>query len=224
MTAHLLAKSVKRKAKNILGFTLVELLIVISLIGAIATLVIATLNPIELINRARDTRFKVDGGQLISAIDRYFAATLEFPWVTASTFANEDAFGFVSASGSNVGICANSQCANGVLISNDELKTEFKSRDFIKDGLGASPANDQLIFIGKESGTSSSVYACYIPLANTTKQTSVQGGKVYHLAKDATGSSGGTRAATTDCNGANGDGKGVNWTSTGGGCYVCIPE
>src|SRR3989344_3134825 len=166
MTAHILAKSVQRKAKSILGFTLVrtllrknlaniqrgftlvELLIVISLLGAIATMVIATINPIEQANRTRDTRFKTDGGQLISAIDRYFAAVNEFQWVTAAvTTSNETEFGFASAATVGVGICGADCTTNGYLISTDELKPEFRNRDFIKTN-----AADKKIYIGKDTG------------------------------------------------------------------------
>src|SRR3990167_10446008 len=112
------------RVKNLLGFTLVELLIVITLLGAIATMVIATINPIEQANRARDAKFKTDAGQLISAMDRYFAASTEFPWVTeAVTTANETEFGFQSAGEVGAGICGDANCATpGVLISTDELK------------------------------------------------------------------------------------------------------
>ena len=79
-----------RNIKRNLGFTLVELLIVIGLLGAIALIVIAAINPIEQANRARDTRFKSDSAQLISAIDRYFAARQEFPWVTAGSVTDND--------------------------------------------------------------------------------------------------------------------------------------
>lgn len=217
MTAHEIVKSKKLKVKSLLGFTLVELLIVISLLGAIATMVIATINPIEQANRTRDTRFKTDGGQLISASDRYFAATNQFPWVKTGGFANDDAFGFVTAADTNVGICGDANCStDGTLISNDELKPEFRNRDFIKNGKAGATADKQ-IKIGKATGASASVYACFVPLANTTKQKSVQDAKVYSI--DA---SSGARSATTSCNGVNNDGKGVNWVSTG--CYVCIPE
>ena len=78
------------------GFTLVELLIVIALLGAIALAVIAAINPIEQANRARDTRFKTDSANLVSAIERYFTTKSEFPWVTSGTVnGNDDAFGFV---------------------------------------------------------------------------------------------------------------------------------
>jgi type II secretory pathway pseudopilin PulG len=192
-------------------------LIVIGLLGAIALIVIAAINPIEQSNRARDTRFKSDGAQLISSIDRYFAANSKFPWMTVTpTYTTEDEFGFVTASDQEVGLCGATCTADGVLITTNELKTEFRNRDFVKNGGGA--AADLKILIGKEQGSSASVYACYIPLANSTKSKAVTDGKVYQ--PDLTTGERGT--AVTTCDGANGDGAGVNWVTNA--CYVCIPE
>lgn len=200
------------------GFTLVELLIVIGLLGAIALIVIAAINPIEQANRARDTRFKSDAAQLISAIDRYFAANSQFPWMTVTpTYSTEDAFGFVTSSDQEVGLCGATCSDNGVLITANELKTEFRNRDFVKNG-GAGATIDEQILIGKEDGSSASIYACYVPLANATKQKSVQAGNVFQPSTT-TGARG---AAVTTCDGANGDGAGVDWVSNG--CYVCLPE
>lgn len=194
-----------------LGFTLVELLIVIGLLGAIALIVIAAINPIEQANRARDTRFKADGGQLISAIDRYFAARSEFPWVTTESATNNDAsYGFVSAGDQGIGLCTTDCNTDGVLISNDELKPEFRNRDFIDNHSGTD--NSKKLFIGKETGTSESVYACFIPLSKATRQDAIADGKVYTIS-----SSDGTRTVTTTC-----DADAANWVTNG--CYVCIPE
>jgi len=194
--------------KFLKGFTLVELLIVISLLGAIATMVIATINPIEQANRTRDTRFRTDGGQLISAIDRYFASVSEFPWVTAAvTTSNETEFGFASAATVGVGICGADCTTNGYLISTDELKPEFRNRDFIKTTVA-----EKKIYIGKDTGASESVYACFIPLAKATRQKSVTDGNVYTI-----GLSDGSRASTNTCDAAD-----ANWVTSG--CYVCIPE
>lgn len=200
-----------QKLKNSLGFTLVELLIVIALLGAIALIVIAAINPIEQANRARDTRFKADGAQLISAIDRYFASIQEFPWVTSGVAADNDAsYGFISAGDEGIGLCGVDCNTEGTLIINDELKPEFKNRDFIDAHSGTD--NSKKLFMGKESGTSESVYACFIPAAKATRQKAVAESKVYTIsALD------GTRSATTLC-----DADDANWVTNG--CYTCLPE
>lgn len=197
---------------------MVELLIVIGLLGAIALIVIAAINPIEQANRARDTRFKSDAGQLISAIDRYFAANSRFPWMTVTpTYSTEDEFGFVTSSSQEVGLCGATCAVNGVLITTNELKTEFRNRDFVQDG-GAGATLDEQILIGKEQGSSASVYGCFVPLANSTKQVAVTEGNVYQP-NTSTGEKG---TPVTTCDGAAGDGAGVNWVTNG--CYVCIPQ
>lgn len=196
------------------GFTLVELLIVIGLLGAIALIVIAAINPIEQANRARDTRFKADGAQLISAIDRYFAAKSEFPWVSEGTASdNEEAFGFVTASNAGVGICGDASCSTGgFLMTSDELKGEFMERDFIQNGSGTDELKK--IYIGKPLGGSSSVYACFIPASNSTKQKSCADGNVYTID---TGT--GARVAVTEASCTNNEDEFVtnSW-------FVCVPE
>lgn len=195
------------------GFTLVELLIVISLLSAIALIVIAAINPIEQANRAHDTRFRADGGQLISGIDRYFAAKSEFPWVTtgAGAYTNEDAYGFISAGDIGVGICGASCAVNGTLLNVDELKPEFRNRDFIKKHTTGTA--DQKLWIGKAEGASESVYACFIPLAKSTRQKSCTDEKVYTISI----ADGSRTAVVAGC-----DAAGANWTTNG--WYVCIPE
>lgn len=203
------ARNLKNKFTS--GFTLVELLIVIGLLGAIALIVIAAINPIEQANRARDTRFKADGGQLISAIDRYFAARSEFPWMTVTaTYSTDDSFGFAAANNQEVGLCGLDCSTDGVLITNDELKTEFRNRDFVQNYDGADAS--ETIWLGKDSGSSASVYSCFIPLSNSERQEAIQAGNVYSIS-----TADGSRTATTAC-----DADGANWVTNG--CYICIPE
>src|SRR5688572_7858182 len=97
------------------GFTLVELLIVIGLLGAIALIVIAAINPIEQANRARDARFKADGSQLISAIERYYASHSRFPWEdcgSGSCPTSQDEISFITASDPTIGLCSSSGCTS----------------------------------------------------------------------------------------------------------------
>lgn len=195
------------------GFTLVELLIVIGLLGAISLIVIAAINPIEQANRARDARFRADGGQIISAVERYFASRSSFPWEgcagASCTTTSEEAFGFVSASDNAVGLCSGANCAAaGILVTGDELKSEFIARDFIK-----ATAVDKKVFIGKGQGSSASVYACYIPLSKAARDTAITNLKIRSLSFDANG----IPSANSACTTAN-----DNWGQSG--CYVCIPE
>ncbi len=69
-----------RVKKASFGFTMIELLIVIAILGILATAVLSAINPVEQINRGRDTGTRSDAEQLISAIDRYNAFKGYLPW------------------------------------------------------------------------------------------------------------------------------------------------
>ncbi len=207
-----------RKLKSSLGFTLVELLIVIALLGAIALIVIAAINPIEQANRARDTRFKADAAQIVSAIDRYFATRLEFPWVASGVLAlnNDDAFGFVDSIDPNVGICG-TDCTtttlDGELMITDELKSEFLNRDFI-----AYTGTDvtKKLFVGKTTGTSAGTHVCYVPASKATRERAAAEGNAFRL-NATTGAA--TPAALDYC-----DPSAWPLTDMATACFVCIPE
>lgn len=72
------------KLKTAQGFTLIELLIVIAVLGILAVAVLSAINPIEQINRSRDTGSRSDAEQLLGAIDRYYATAGYYPWVTGA--------------------------------------------------------------------------------------------------------------------------------------------
>ena len=67
------------------GFTLIELLIVIAVLGILAVAVLSAINPIEQINRSRDTGSRSDAEQLLGAVDRYYASQGYYPWKISST-------------------------------------------------------------------------------------------------------------------------------------------
>ena len=87
------------KIKNIArrGFTLVELLIVIALISILAVAVLATINPIEQANKARDARVQNDAAEVMNAYERYYASLQQYPWeIFADALSTADAVAFRS--------------------------------------------------------------------------------------------------------------------------------
>lgn len=212
------------------GFTLVELLIVIALLGIIATIVIAAINPVEQANRAADAGKKADASQLISAIERYYATHNQFPWQAASCTANgggsectltsEAAFPFVSADHASVGLCGatgvncRTTANQGELVSSLELQSQFLSKSWI----GAT-AIDSQILVGKALGTSSAVYACWVPKSNSNRQNLINSLATSNKMVDVSSfTAAGVPSASTACTTVND----TNWAL--GKCYECVPE
>lgn len=213
------------------GFTLVELLIVIALLGVIATIVIAAINPIEQANRARDAGMKADASQLISAIERYYTTHGQFPWEasscdtnggTACDFDAENEFPFITADDPSVGLCgaAGAACKSssrqGELIASLELQTQFLNKGWI----GATTEADK-IFVGKGSTASGGVYACWVPKAKSNKQVllnSALEGEVNKMFDAKAGFSSAGVPSAGDCDALDSAG----WASAN--CVECVPE
>ena len=190
------------------GFTLVELLIVIALIGVLAVAVLAAINPLEQLNRARDTGMESDASQLLAAIDRYYASQEEFPWVTVDEVASNDVeYGFTSAKTEGVGVCGADCDTPGLLLEQLELKSEFLNRGFIT---AEDTETSNLLYIGKDEGASTSVYACWVPLSQAKRAQAA-----YTIAVDTA-----TRTAKDDCM----TDDTIDWQALGTSCVICIPR
>lgn len=213
------------------GFTLVELLIVIALLGIIATIVIAAINPIEQANRASDAGMKADASQIVSAIGRYYATHNQYPWQAASCATNGGSFcnpalgadaalAFLTADDPSIGLCGASGATckttanQGELISSLELQTQFLSKSWV----GATTVAGRL-YVGKAAGASSSVYACWIPKANSNRQVLINSAATTNKMVNTTAGftsagipTAGTCTTITD----------AGWAT--GACAECVPE
>ncbi len=219
-------KSEKLKIKNS-GFTLVELLIVIALIAVLAAALVATLNPVEQINKARDARYKNDAAELLAAIERSYASTLNYPWMTgvycgASACTISDAW---AGDARNVaaGLCdATDSCENddsgstyGTLIDSGELKSSFgKKEQFVS----AQTTPENLMHVVKEIGSEGGTYVCFIPKAGTNRDPVTNTGlRLKNIYDD-----GAYLTTIEDC--ASPAPTGTDWDVLNTACYICIPE
>lgn len=140
------------------GFTLIELLIVIAVLGILAVAVLSAINPIEQINRSRDTGSRSDAEQLLGAIDRFYATAGYYPWVTGAAITSYGTvWGAVNASWADNG-------ATGVLAKlsqagTGELKASFTSR------ITGSGYNTLYRYNAGTQGAST--YICFLPKSDS---------------------------------------------------------
>lgn len=159
----------KKSAK---GFTLIELLIVIAVLGILAVAVLAAINPIEQINRSRDTGKRSDAEQLLSAIDRFYASKQFYPWQSGATDATDFSTRTqVTAEApvvTGVDECTMLMALAGGIVGNDdctgtqELKESYTSRITATNSDGA-PKESPLYLLYDSSIPGSSVYVCFNP-------------------------------------------------------------
>jgi prepilin-type N-terminal cleavage/methylation domain-containing protein len=171
------------------GFTLVELLIVIALIAILSVAVLATINPIEQSNKARDSRVQNDAAEVMNAYERYYAAQQKYPWEMFTTNPigpavavgfRSDTYGFGICSGAGTdaallasdakGTAANCDASDAhanLLISSSELKSSFAGKDeFEPVRTNTHPAYGMWAL--KATGANS-IYVCYVPRANANR-------------------------------------------------------
>lgn len=193
------------------GFTLVELLIVMALMGVLAVAVLSAINPLEQINRARDTGYKNDIEQLISAIDRYYTTQQKVPWATSTN--PSPALNCVEAKTvdpNGPGICATANCNQatvadqGVLITAQELKPMFMGRKFITSAIAG-----EKVYVCKGADPSATIYGCFIPLSNSERIKGTATGPLKGITPGA------TSTVTANC-------TTTDWVTSP--CYVCLPE
>ena len=139
--------------KRIRGFTMIELLIVVAVLGILAVAVLSAINPVEQINRGKDTGSRSDAEQLLSAIDRFYTQGY-YPWQTGASDTN------TATAWGNVDLAWTDSAGSPVLTKlssggTAEIKESFVTR------ITASTYNTLKKYNGGLQGNST--YICFLP-------------------------------------------------------------
>jgi len=152
------------------AFTLVELLIVIALIAILSVAVLATINPIEQTNKARDAKFKNDAAEVLSAYERYFASLNDYPWNESVGTSVAPNAAFAASSMSNAfGVLgtSNSVGTTGLLITNSELKSSFVGKESFASMIGTANYEQNAMYIFHNGNDAN--YVCFCPKASVNR-------------------------------------------------------
>ncbi len=168
-------KKVVSGLRSAAGFTMIELLIVISILGILAVAVLSAIDPVEQINRGRDTGYRSDAEQLLSAVDRFNAFQGYYPWVASAAeleifipnpagdpvLVNElledsQALGCTILEKLSGGDAAIPTCQGA-----NELKQSFVNR--------VSDDTYRGLYIYNEGDTGNSTYVCFLPQSGAFK-------------------------------------------------------
>lgn len=151
------------------GFTMIELLVVIAILGILAVAVLSAINPIEQINRGRDTGSQSDAEQLLSAIDRFHAFQGYYPWQSGvNDETNKEIDDLTAVDDAWVATDISADCAvlevltegdtvaSANCIGSDELKSTFANR------ITQSAYNSLFVYY-RGANNGDSTYICFAP-------------------------------------------------------------
>lgn len=151
------------------GFTLIELLIVIAILGILATAVLSAINPIEQINRGRDTGSMSDAEQLLGAIMRYNASQGILPWQATV----ESPRGVAWTRVNNSWLNADGSTPVLSLLGSQSVGTQELQQAFISRITGASGVYNYLQ-VYRGSGDGDSTYVCFDPQSGSFNKQAQQ--------------------------------------------------
>ena len=142
------------------GFTLMELLIVIGVLGILAAGLWAAIDPFEQLKKARDTNNRSATIELLSAFTRYYANHGAFPWNMTTVPAGCSRSGGQANPLAKLGALGTSvmevhdmsACVSASLVTDGELKDSFFT------GIGSTK-----IYVASDPTDATNIEVCFGP-------------------------------------------------------------
>lgn len=148
------------------GFTLMELLIVIGVLGILAAGLLAAIDPFEQLKKARDTNNRSATIEMLSSLTRYYANHSSLPWnmTTPVATCNRASGGALAGLDAletgalNVQGTALKACLEDTLVVDGELK------DTYFDGIGNTD-----IYVASDPADNTDVVVCFAPEGKSSR-------------------------------------------------------
>jgi prepilin-type N-terminal cleavage/methylation domain-containing protein len=141
------------------GFTLVELLIVIAILGIMSAALIATIDPIEQVRKAQDTDLREKSVEFLNANTRYYTTHNALPWFTV---ANGGANCYTGGNTLTTITLNNLTTCITALVSDGELKQGFSNASNLSQIAVTNP--------NPQTGSSSDTTVCFMPQSKSQQK------------------------------------------------------
>jgi len=146
------------------GFTLMELLIVIAVLGILAAGLLAAIDPFEQLRKANDTNNRNATVELVTSMTRYYASYKAYPWnettpkAGCSRATGGDLIDLKSLSTGVLPVTTAKTCLTNSLILVGELKDTYFT------GIGSTP-----IYIASDPADKTNFVACFAPESKSAR-------------------------------------------------------
>ncbi len=180
------------------GFTLIELLIVIAILSILAVGLIATLDPLEQVNRATDTARRATASDLIHAADRFYASHQSSVVCDLST-GDTTCANFTGGLNTTTTVKLDTQGGANTNTINNYLFEKGETKSPTSFSANPQAKNLEVGLIAATPATGTTIIVCWKPVSKAQKSFSVAGDTTSTIYKPSAAGQIPVMSDTTNC-------------------------